>query len=775
MATSVLTLYEKCELTPEHNYIIDDFATYLNSLTKTVINDFQYVKHNLDIELKVSLPQTQANNPLFNYIKIKNSDDSRTFYYFIINAEWRATNTVLLKLSMDTLTTFTDKLSYSNWSNQTKVIRQHEDRFTAANFSDTNAFTGIRKIDRHDEGINNLLQYKTSEDYIKKSDEQTEVDTETTNNKRDYWYLIYTSDEDEGIGCYLTRTTQFKEIHSIGPYHGVVRPTEDLEIGEMYVLEWHNGDNPSFTCKPSYASEFTITPTNEYAYVLCYGVLHAGDPLRWRLFQINLTNQTIGNVWDFQSSDDYLDFPQTFNVLCEKAPVNSISAVAYNIADYSSIYTIFNLGNSEWPQSVWPLYDVPVFTKAFAWYYSEYMIDGLAEWDRTNSKLIKIIQCPYAPIFDVFHAVDRGWVRQIKPFGLNGTDISVVKLKDLDTTFKNEITLLKKLNYFEQTIPAKAARFNASKNMAYESKLYNSDFFNDKYTYDSFSYIVRPELIDVNLYAPAFNIYYYQSSNLSSKLYFDFKIECSNPVPLETPNVTTVEDFQNVMICNRNNEYPIYNNEYINYIKNGYNYDIKNKNTQNAQNWLMTGIQIAGGVAGLAASTVTGGVSAAAGISLLTSATASAARNITNTANAEKDLQQKLATLKSQSASVAEADDLSLFDSYGRNRLSHFTYEISSDVKSEIYKLFYRTGYAVNRIAGWSTTSRRCFNYLQCEPVFKNEEDADWLKYIKDIKARYQAGVTVMHKFQTNNTGTYKYDFNFEYENWETWICPRTW
>lgn len=35
------------------------------------------------------------------------------------------------------------------------------------------------------------------------------------------------------------------------------------------------------------------------------------------------------------------------------------------------------------------------------------------------------------------------------------------------------------------------------------------------------------------------------------------------------------EDFENYMIVNRNNEESIFNNEYLNYVNNGYNYDKK--------------------------------------------------------------------------------------------------------------------------------------------------------------------------------------------------------
>ena len=182
---------------------------------------------------------------------------------------------------------------------------------------------------------------------------------------------------------------------------------------------------------------------------------------------------------------------------------------------------------------------------------------------------------------------------------------------------------------------------------------------------------------------------------------------------------------------------------------------------------------VAGGIAGLAASTVTGGVSAAAGISLLTSATASIAHNIISDVNNERNMSQKLAELKAQSASVSTSDDLSLLNFYNGNKMHRFDYKPSTKVENSIYDLFYRTGYAFNSTGVPDRQSRRAFNYVQCEPIFRDENNSDWTMYVDDVKSRFKAGVTYMHRFQTEENGDYIYDFNFNYENWETFICPR--
>lgn len=82
MATSTIKVYNLNKVNAEENIMIDNIATVLESITPIYSSsDFQYVKHDLDIQVKVPLPQTYLNRNSCNYVSIKNSDDLRTFYY----------------------------------------------------------------------------------------------------------------------------------------------------------------------------------------------------------------------------------------------------------------------------------------------------------------------------------------------------------------------------------------------------------------------------------------------------------------------------------------------------------------------------------------------------------------------------------------------------------------------------------------------------------------------------------------------------------------------
>lgn len=84
MATSTITLY-KTDLTPERNAWIDNLETYLSSCTHYTISNFQFIKHDLDLAIKIDFTQTYVDNPTYNYVKIVSNNVTR--YYFVLDTE----------------------------------------------------------------------------------------------------------------------------------------------------------------------------------------------------------------------------------------------------------------------------------------------------------------------------------------------------------------------------------------------------------------------------------------------------------------------------------------------------------------------------------------------------------------------------------------------------------------------------------------------------------------------------------------------------------------
>ncbi|MCQ2088154.1 MAG: hypothetical protein MJZ37_08865 [Bacilli bacterium] len=395
--------------------------------------------------------------------------------------------------------------------------------------------------------------------------------------------------------------------------------------------------------------------------------------------------------------------------------------------------------------------------------------------DRSDQKLIKIINVPYCPV-DIknndlyFNNTDKQLTLSIQNVGPESGPIYKGKF---DPAFNNNITL--NINMEEGSTnaytPLSPMELNfvpnvqAARNDRYESKLYHSDFYQCKLVYDSFDYIFRLELLDtdnVSDYSNLENMNAEYSVSNSVASAFGFNFETYFPLKKQFQNY-------NVMIVNRNNEMTIYNNNYLNYLRNGYNYDIKNKQTRQIASGIGTGLGIATTVAGIALAAT--GYGSGLGAGMIVSGIATTAGSLTsaisNSAQADRAMQQKLEQSQNQAASVQGSDDIGLLKWYADNNLCKLMkFELSDATKERIADLFYYCGYRCDYQAVPNTTSRYWFNYIQCDPVY--EETNLTAKMGKECKAeltnKYQQGITVLHK--RNNS----YDFAQTKENWETWL-----
>ena len=132
--TSTITLYYAPYLIPDKNFMVDGLATYLSEIPATekkVITDFQYIKHSLELEIKIDIYQSfleyESSNTNWNYCSIQNTN-GKVVYYFIIGKEWKGQDSVKLSLYMDTINTFKRGSDYI-LSNKSKILRLHKDRF----------------------------------------------------------------------------------------------------------------------------------------------------------------------------------------------------------------------------------------------------------------------------------------------------------------------------------------------------------------------------------------------------------------------------------------------------------------------------------------------------------------------------------------------------------------------------------------------------------------------------------------------------------------------
>lgn len=118
----------KTEVLPAKNALIDDLADYLNSLTVNYESECQYIKVDLELNLKIVANQEKVTKAVGNYLDLY--QDEKHYYFFITGAKWTSKEAVNLSLMLDTINTFRDELEFTE---KTTINRQHKDRYKTLN------------------------------------------------------------------------------------------------------------------------------------------------------------------------------------------------------------------------------------------------------------------------------------------------------------------------------------------------------------------------------------------------------------------------------------------------------------------------------------------------------------------------------------------------------------------------------------------------------------------------------------------------------------------
>ena len=690
----------------DQNAIIDSIESYLSMLIPAYTEDVNYIKIALDLAITLKIGQYMTTRPTFNYVRVLMSDNTRPFYFYLSEpVQWISKETAKLVLSLDTLNTFNDLIVFTN---KTSIIRQHKDRFNRNSYNPLLPLRATRVIDKMEE-ITGLIKYNTSSTIIEGADHNIK------------WYLIYANDnenENAPVSCYVAPSesvTFYGETSTYNPAYFNTGYT-----GDIYLIK----ENRTLTIITTTNETITLRTTNSQTYYIST----VADGTYFNIIGKGNSTQSYGCKEIGFSATTHLCFYSR----ARAAELLNLSANAFieicKKSDPSD--TMLSSGG--------------------------YVLSSIKDVNRTYTTLIKIIECPYEP----FTLVTSGDGFKI-PNGLQASQtqdlsespIILLKLEDLEKNFEAQLNGYT-LSEFNCTLPAVEQRALTNKNAMYESKLYHSDFYSVIFAYDSFTKEKPLENIDPSGAAsPYFTIIYKQANTITSNL--GFKMTIANGTQRAS------EQYEKYLICKRNNEYPIYNSSYLNYLRNGYNYDIKAKNQQMAQSALNTSLGLGAGIASMLASGATGGVSAALGISLITSSITSISNLAFNNINANDSLERKILEAKITTNSVAASDDLNLLNWYSENQLWINKYSISDQQKSNVFDLFFKTGYACNEAGIPNTTSRSRFNYVQCKADFSTKDNPEWQTYIDDVKRRFEIGVTYFHTYN---------DFNQVYENWEDWL-----
>lgn len=227
-------------------------------------------------------------------------------------------------------------------------------------------------------------------------------------------------------------------------------------------------------------------------------------------------------------------------------------------------------------------------------------LSSIADIDRTDSKLIRIVELPYAPfnlipLPDNAYALPNDWT----------VDNGKLKLANVaNASFENNDIMPQKIDAFTDALAVNMINFtnpSALRNDRLETKRYNSSFHIEKLAYDSFSVAMPLERLTVNPNASEEDeathakITFYPSADFGSNRLF--KVD-----PPEAYTWKHITDYEQYRFCSRNNELPIFSSNYITYRRTGYNYDKKINSLNMASQVLGIVSSFLGGTGGAATS-----------------------------------------------------------------------------------------------------------------------------------------------------------------------------
>ena len=810
MKTATLTLYYKSLLNKDKNFILDNpnngkstIETYLATLENDVITGFQYQKHQMVLILKIDRNQSALNMGKnaqdLNYIKIQNEGENPK-YYFIIGKNWKAENTIELVCNMDTLNSFEFNRDYE-LNKKTYVKREHRDRFekfptitfdwefnnaisdnpnprftTDINLSQADNVevlsysivyednpgqtailavipytqNGVKGLQVTSETISynkiilrvtyKIKAYKRIIDMkseeittpVYKKEETTLIEEEGRGEVN--WSLYYknsSNDEDSPVDCLLLPDTAVQVQYN--NTQGII-DANNASNNYMIFCHTYNGDLTFNIDGKTYAVQYASGGYGGYRMI---AVIKNGSDIDVYSCKFN-KDRIIFGIIIYTGKWEKIFTGHSIELL---TPLSSIKY--YSSATLPSSSQWFNNN-----------YYQPVYAQSTLTFGTS--IAGVLlsknDIDRTDPTNIKIIDIPYSP--NSF-TIDGNGVYILASLWKYDSGLNNLKLVDYASPFQNEV----KSNGMNITkdfvVNITSDSVQNEKRFLKDSKLFHSDYYRPKFVYDSFTKIFPLEHISydpVNENHLSFNFTFVMSRNIVSKFLFMFDFTWKE----------STEDYPNIVAVARNNEEVLYNSAYINYLKMGYNYDVKAKERQETASGVGIGLNVMALVSSIALAVATenplplaGAV--ASGIGLV----GQIVNYAKTTAQNEENIQRKIQETQMQSVSVLNADDIDLLTAYSRNKAKLCYYSPSAMMESILDDLFYYGGYVTNVQKIPVVNTRYWFNFVQASLII--EESNNLTEEIEnDIKSKFDTGVTFLHL----RNG--KFDFKQEMENLET-------
>ena len=411
----------KTDLRPELNEVFDDIALFLADLQpKHQWPNVKYTKPELDIMIKLPLDGNFYHLGQFDYCDLFDEQANRHYYYYILNTNWKAKQTLQLQLSMDTLNTFWQEIKAGLGPN-THVTRRYFDRWKKVGAK------AYPLIDKRPEDISAPPMVQIAKPKVVGSDE--------------HWTLVYMTEYSDKQSLSENPTTCLalpEKVHKLsGSVSDVLTPT-------------------SFPNGTAVCLDYAHTPHA----VISHGIINfeLKSDADWAMLYFSANAITL--LRHDGNGETTNDIP-------------SVSISKTNVAyKQPSGYT------TSAPHKYWqwdnPVYFTTAQLNTFKAWYKQF---------KTDPRLIKIIELPYAPFdyteTDGIFNVPNGWKADsygaLRLIDADKADFksSVASLSNLApepfviADVINDEGILKKANPEE-----------------YETKLWNSSYYSLKYVYD---------------------------------------------------------------------------------------------------------------------------------------------------------------------------------------------------------------------------------------------------------------------------------------------------
>lgn len=552
--TTTVRLYYDTHITPDKNGCVENVSQYLQNYEYIETTLAKYIKHDTSVTFKMdasmisnSTVTDQVLDPFsygrIDYAAVKNQDDNDWVYYYVMNKNWTATKTVTVYLAIDSLTTFQNCFDFAD---KTVVTREHKDRVLNSPTTILGQAYLPRKIYLDGDNIETTL-YK-----------EDEIDLEDADAPYD-WYLMYVANNTTGavegkdypVNAYLVSG----EDITVGAESFRLKMT-DLDAAKVYYL----GSLISGT----YASDDYVTLPNGKKEALdgIYYIIKVSGKDYWRIVKRTPTGTKI-----LADVTDHLDFSSIKDLV---------------IITTQSQGSIAQLSYVETPSAVLAAKTGTISPSTEAEGGS---IDGIDTVDRTDTRILSILKLPYAPVnivideasgqfqlpSEIEGSVAITWQNQQPHYYLK------IKTQYLDA-FQKDLKVTKQ--YLRPLFVKKTDLTSQDvRNDEGESALYRSDYFQWRFVYDSFSYPWQFELTDIDKYKnlTSFNddmkFKVVTTTTMNSRFLFDFNNNDKGIVYKHQ-----LQDYPYILTVARNNSITTFNSEYVNYMRNGYNYDVKAKN-----------------------------------------------------------------------------------------------------------------------------------------------------------------------------------------------------